>query len=163
MIVIGIDPAFRKQGFAIAIIDETGEVAGRMFPGLLEFIQWTERQEWPGQTIIVGIENSNMQDATFDMRGNKAQVAKKSRNVGANQAASQYTADYCKHFFGPDYVFEISPRQKGKKWTQATFRHVLKQEGHCTAGKFNQDQRDAYQIALHAWKRASFRAAKIKM
>ncbi len=82
--------------------------------------------------------------------------------AGANQAASQYTVDYCRHFFGVEYVFEISPKQKGGKWTQAIFRQVLKQEGHRTAGKFNQDQRDAYQIALHAKKLAFFQAAKLK-
>lgn len=162
MIVIGIDPAFRKAGFAAAILDETGEVEGRMFRGLLEFMRWVESREWPGQTIIVGVENSNLQDVTFDMRGNKGEVARRSRNAGANQAASQYTVDYCRHFFGDDYVFEISPRQKGGKWTQIQFRAVLKQEGHRTAGKFNQDQRDAYKIALHARKLASFRAAKLK-
>lgn len=162
MIVIGIDPAFRKTGFAIAILDETGEVEGRMFRGFLEFVQWVERHEWPGQTILVGIENSNLQNKTFDMKGSKGEIARRSRNAGANQAASQYTVDYCRHFFGAEYVFEISPRQKGRKWTQAQFRAVLKQEGHRTAGKFNQDQRDAYQILLHARKLASFRAAKIK-
>lgn len=158
MIVIGIDPAFRKSGFAIAVIDETGEVEGRMFRSLLDFIQWVESREWPGQTIVVGVENSNLQNKTFDMRGTKGEVARRSRNAGANQAASQYTTDYCRHFFGEEYVFSISPREKGGKWTQAQFRAVLKQEGHRTAGKFNQDQRDAYKVALIARKRASFRA-----
>ena len=97
------------------------------------------------------------------MKGTKGEVARRSRNAGANQAASQYTVDYCRHFFGIEYVFEISPRQKGGKWTQAIFRQVLKQEGHRTAGKFNQDQRDAYQIALHAKKLAFFQAAKLNI
>ena len=162
MITIGIDPAFRKTGFAIAVLDETGEVEGRMFRSLLDFIQWVETREWPGQTVIVGVENSNLQNVTFDMKGTKGEVARRSRNAGANQAASQYTVDYCRHFFGVEYVFEISPKQKGGKWTQAIFRQVLKQEGHRTAGKFNQDQRDAYQIALHAKKLAFFQAAKLK-
>lgn len=161
MIVIGIDPAFRKTGFAIAIIDETGEVEGRMFPSLLDFMRWVETREWPGQTIVVGVENSNLQNRTFNMKGTKGEIARRSRNAGANQAASQYTADYCCHFFGDNYVFGISPRDKGGKWTQAQFLAVLKQEGHRAAGKFNQDQRDAYKVALIARKRFSFRAAKL--
>jgi len=133
-----------------------------MFRSLLDFMQWVESREWP-RPVFVGVENSNLQNVTFNMKGNKGQVAKTSRDVGANQAASQYTVDYCRHFFGSEYVFEISPRQKGKKWTQVEFRQVLKQERHTAAGRFNQDQRDAYQIALHARKLASFRAAKIRM
>ena len=132
-----------------------------MFRSLLDFIQWVESREWPGQTVVVGVENSNLQNVTFSMKGTKGEIARRSRNAGANQAASQYTVDYCRHFFGREYVFEISPRDKGGKWTQAMFRQVLKQEGHRTAGKFNQDQRDAYQIALGAKKRAFFQAAKI--
>ena len=163
MITIGIDPAFRKTGFAIATLDETGEVEGRMFRSLLDFIQWVESREWPGQTVVVGVENSNLQNVTFNMKGTKGEIARRSRNAGANQAASQYTVDYCRHFFGREYVFEISPRDKGGKWTQAMFRQVLKQEGHRTAGKFNQDQRDAYQIALHAKKLAFFQAAKLNI
>lgn len=157
MIVIGIDPAFRKKGFAACILDETGEAEGKMFSGLLEFIEWVESREWPCETVIVGVENSNMQNTTFDMSGTKAEVARRSRNAGANQAASQYTVDYCRHFFGREYVFEISPKQKGKKWTAAIFKQVARQEGHRLAGKFNQDQRDAYQIALHAKKLAFFK------
>ena len=163
MRTIGIDPAFRKTGFAIAVLDETGEVEGRMFRSLLDFIQWVETREWPGQTVIVGVENSNLQNVTFNMKGTKGQIAKQSRNVGANQAASQYTVDYCRHFFGVDYVFEISPRDKGAKWSQIIFRQVLKQEGHRAAWKMNQDQRDAYQIALIAKKRAGFKAAKLRL
>lgn len=162
MITIGIDPAFRKSGFAIAVLDETGEVEGRNFASLLNFMQWVESREWPGQTVIVGVENSNLQNTTFNMKGNKGEIARRSRNAGANQAASQYTVDYCRHFFGDAYVFEISPRQKGRKWTQVMFRQVLKQEGHTATGRFSQDQRDAYQIALIAKKRALLKAARIR-
>ena len=161
MITIGIDPAFRKAAFAVVIIDDAREVEGFMFRSFLDFMQWVEKKEWPGQLIIVGVENSNMQDCTYSMNGTKRAIAKQSRNVGANQAASQYTVDYCRHFFGRKYVFEISPRQKGKKWSQVQFQQVAKQEGHTVVGKFNQDKRDAYKIALQARKEYGFRAANI--
>ncbi len=154
MIVIGIDPAFRKSGFAICIIDEQGEAQGKMFKGFLEFLRWlTTTGEAPVKAII-GVENSNLQNTTFDMKGTKGMIAKKSRNVGANQAASQFTVDACKWHYGERYVFEISPKQKGAKWTQAIFRAVAKSNKHTIVGRFNQDQRDAYQIAIAAKKRA---------
>jgi len=154
MTVIGIDPAFRKSGFAICIIDEDGEAQGRMFKSFLDFLQWLTAPGEAPERAIVGIENSNLQNVTFDMKGTKGMVAKISRNVGANQAASQYTVDACKWHYGDKYVFEVSPKQKGAKWTQAIFRAVAKSNKHTIVGRFNQDQRDAYQIAIAAKKLA---------
>jgi hypothetical protein len=150
--IIGIDPAFRKAGFAICIIDTEGEAQGKMFKSFLDFLRWLTTLGEAPENAIVGIENSNLQNITFDMKGTKGMVAKISRNVGANQAASQYTVDLCKHHYGEKSVIEISPKQKGAKWSQAVFRAVAKSEGHKVVGKFNQDQRDAYQIALQAKK-----------
>lgn len=152
MIVIGIDPAFRKSGFAICIIDEDGEAQGKMFKSFLDFLRWMTAPGEAPKNAIVGIENSNLQNVTFEMKGTKGMVAKISRNVGANQAASQYTVDACKWHYGERNVFEISPKQKGGKWAQATFRAVAKSYKHTIVGRFNQDQRDAYQIAIAAKK-----------
>lgn len=159
-ITIGIDPAFRKNGFGVCVIDETGEAQGYQFRGLLEFIRWVDSQCFHDR-VIVGIENSNMINATFDMKGTKGAIARKSRNVGANQAASQYTVDFCRWFFGPGKVFEISPKDKGGKYDQKTFQQVVKQEGHTIFGKWNQDKRDAYKLALIAKKKFGFVRAKI--
>jgi hypothetical protein len=148
--IIGIDPSFRKAGFAICIIDEHCEVQATMFKSFLEFLRWLTTPGEAPKDAIVGIENSNLQNVTFDMKGTKGVVAKKSRNVGANQAASQYTVDLCRWHYGPENVFEISPKQKGEKWPQAYFRSVAKSNKHNIIGRFNQDQRDAYQIALIA-------------
>jgi len=52
------------------------------------------------------------------MRGNKNEVARKSRNVGKNQAVSQCTVDLCKT---KNKVIDCSPNQKGGKWNKATF------------------------------------------
>jgi len=150
MIVIGIDPAFRKAGFAICIIDEQSKAQGKMFKSFLDFMIWLTTPGEAPEVAIVGVENSNLQNVTFEMKGTKGLVAKISRNVGANQAASQYTVDVCKWHYGPNNMIEISPKQKGKKWTQAIFKGVAKSEGHKLIGRFNQDQRDAYQIALQA-------------
>lgn len=158
MTLIGIDPAFRKTGFAVVVIDENREAQGYMFRSFLDFIEWVPLQDFD-RPVYVGIENSNMQDLTFNPKASP----KQHRNVGANQAASQYTVDYCRHYFGNEYVFEISPKQKGRKWTAGEFKAIAKQDGHAIIGRFNQDQRDAYQIATHMKKLASFKAAKIRI
>ena len=82
------------------------------------------------------------------MRGNKNEVARKSRNVGKNQAVSQCTVDLCKTKYR---VIDCSPKQKGGKWNKATFNIVLSQKKHTTIKKTsNQDERDAYKLALIA-------------
>lgn len=154
MIQIGIDPAFRKNGFAIAIIDEYKEVRTIRFKSFLDFLNWLNCDA-PERAIAV-VENSNLQNKTFDMSGSKAAVAKKSRNVGANQAISQCAFEAIKLKYG-DLAFEVSPKQKGKKWTSEMFLQVLKSEKHTylvvdplkyNTKKFSQDEIDAYQLAL---------------
>lgn len=148
MTYLGIDPAFRKTGFAAVIINGAGEVAAYQFTGFLDFMQWVDGREWPN-SLVVCIENSNLQNTSFDISGTKGVVARKGRNVGANQAASQYTVDYCCYKFGANRVLEVSPKKKGKKWNQKEFQAVVKQEGHTLCGeRWNQDKRDAYKLAL---------------
>jgi len=121
-----------------------------MFESFLDFMRWLTTPGEAPESALVGVENSNMQNVTFNMSGTKGAIAKMSRNVGANQAASQYTVDICKWYFGEDNVIPISPKQKGKKWNNLEFRQVAKFKKHKVVGSFNQDQRDAYQIALTA-------------
>ena len=83
------------------------------------------------------------------MRGNKNVIARKSRNVGKNQAASQYTVDILK---AKGYeVLDISPKDKGGKWTEDGFKWVVKSKKILlTKAKPNQDERDALKLALIA-------------
>jgi len=146
---IGIDPAFRKSGFAVCIIDENKEAQFRTFKnGLLDFLSWLWNDS--PDNALVTVENSNLQNITFDMRGSKAVIAKKSRNVGKNQAASEITVQACIVRWGKNRVQNISPRQKGGKWTDKEFKAVVRQEGHKLYGYTGkEDYRDAYQLALH--------------
>ena len=146
---IGIDPAFRERGFAICIIDEVKDVDFKIFHSFLSFLDWIVAAP---DNVIVCIENSNLQNATFNMNGNKAQVASMSRDVGKNMAASQYTVDSCVKFFGDENTLELSPKEKGAKIKDN--RIILgmgKKEGHTFMKKtFNQDERDAYKLAYLA-------------
>lgn len=145
---IGIDPSFRKAGFAVCIIDEDNTVDFKLFKGFLEFLDWL----WDApRNGVYCVENSNLQNLTFDMSGNKAIVAKKSRDVGKNMAISQCVVDVLiKMGFETK---EVSPKQKGGKKTDKETQLIFKYLKHVEIRNYKglkgeQDKRDAYQLAL---------------
>lgn len=148
----GIDPAFRKNGFVMAIADEDQEVAFYQFPYFLDFINWIKTPGNVPEPFFVAVENSNLQPDTFDKRGSKVVVAKRSRDVGKNMGISQCTVDLCKSVFGEDMVLDVSPKAKGKKWANDTFvRSVARSVGHTLPKpRMNQDERDAYKLLFMA-------------
>ncbi|MGB1216447.1 MAG: hypothetical protein ACPG5P_01140 [Saprospiraceae bacterium] len=152
IIFVGIDPAFRKEGFAVAILDEENTVRFKMFKnGFMDFIGWmlNDRPEH----LVVGVENSNMEKALFARHKNSVAAA---MNVGKNQAASQFTVDFCRGVIGKDKVIQISPSQKGKKITNDLFfRGLVRANGHRLDETYRglqkeQDKRDAYVILTQA-------------
>lgn len=162
--IVGIDPAFRKQGFAVSVIDETGEVATRIFKdGFLPFFRWLDSGEIPANAFWA-VENSNLQDVTFN-RGVKSPraAAKQSRDAGKNMAVSQLVFDLLVYKFGTKNVLGVSPRQKGKKWGPVIVSEVLRQDGYKMAPRKNKltgDEADAIQIALYASKSYKYRYNK---
>lgn len=146
-IYIGIDPAFRKSGFGMCVIDEANTVSFRTFRSFLDFLHWIFSEDAPEKAVVC-VENSNLDKIMYAYHRNKTgqAMATAARNVGANQAASQYTADACRWKW-PETTFDISPRQKGSKWTKEQFYAVARQEGH-EVGKCSQDEMDAYKLAL---------------
>lgn len=149
MIRIGIDPAFRIGGFGVAIFDSSDRTMRFLgFADLIEFYDWLCSEESPEYAKCV-IENSNLQNCTFDKRGTKAIISRKSRNVGANQAVSQLTVIACNKKYGKKNVIEISPKNKGVKWSEKVFQGVLKTMSIQSEKKrHNQDDRDAANLAL---------------
>ena len=151
---IGIDPAFRRNGFALAIIDaQTKNISYIQFKGgFIDFYRWLIAEAPPPEKCIICVENSNLTNKTFDMRGTRLVVARKSRDVGKNQATSQYVVDICKE---RGYrVIDMSPKNKGQKWNSVSLARVLKSEGITQAdAKTNQDKRDGAKLALIAYKR----------
>jgi hypothetical protein len=151
-IFIGIDPAFRANGFAMAIIDTTDNtVLFKVFKdGFLGFSSWFLNDS-PDKALIC-VENSNLQNKTFSYyKGNKNEMARISRSVGKNMAISQCVVDLCKTKYK---VVDCSPKAKGSKWTAPQYNAVMKQEKHTTTKKTsNQDERDAYKLALIALKK----------
>lgn len=148
---IGIDPSFRDNGFAVCLIEGNNVSFLMMKRGLLDFLIWLFGESAPKNVVVV-VENSNLQNMTFDMEGSKSLVAAKSRNVGANQAASQYTEDICVFKYGRSRVYGISPKEKGRKRSHNEILATAKYYGHTLSNYkglvSEQDKRDAYTLAL---------------
>jgi len=145
-IYIGIDPAFREKGFTICIIDtEDNSVKFKKFKAFKDFCFWVLSDAPLKEDVIFCVENSNLTGASFDLKGSAALIARKSRNVGMNQAISQNTVDVLTAF---DYlVVDLSPKDKGEKYTDHIFRSVAKANGHKVPKIVSQDARDAYKLA----------------
>ena len=147
--IIGVDPAFRKGGFWVCILDYTERTAVfRSFRDVLTFDRWLQSPDAPAKALVC-IENSNLQNVNFDTSGPRNVTARKGRNVGTNQAASHYTATAAVDRYGKNSVVELSPLEKGFKWNSRQFQAVAQQE-RLTLYNFpdNQDARDAAKVAL---------------
>jgi len=100
------------------------------------------------------------------MTGTKAEIARKGRNVGCNQAVSELAYRSAVLQYGARNVFQVSPKEKGVKITDTSvFFGIMKQEGILLPpGATNQDQRDAAKLALICQRKAllegRFKAAK---
>lgn len=152
MIIIGIDPAFRVGGFSIAILDSVAKTIDRIrFKTFIDFLRWYDKQdckEW-----MFCIENSNLQNVGFSMKGSKGVIHRKGRNVGTNQAVSQLAVDLCRTRC--DNVIELSPKDKGRKWTANIFLATINSLGvkQINKGITSQDDRDAAKMAILALNR----------
>lgn len=138
---IGIDPAFRKQGFAICIMDLSDKTARFIVfkNGFLSFAQWllNDRPE----TAYWCIENSNLDHRIW---------SKSAEAVGKNKAASQYTVDILKVLYRSEFVREVTPSEKGAKVGRVPFK--LYSKDFTLIGydhlECEQDKRDAFMLAL---------------
>jgi hypothetical protein len=160
---IGIDPSFREGGFALCALSLFAgkiTVSFRRFAKYIDFIEYmieekASRAQHVEIATVYCIEDSSMQNCTFDKSGNQAVAARKSRNVGMNQAASKLCGDIIERFAPDATLIRLSPLRKGQKMTAEEFGLHVKINGfHCTFIKANkspnQDQRDAYKLAFHA-------------
>lgn len=150
-VFIGVDPAFRSGGFWACILDMTDKTAAfKCFADVLEYHDWLRSLEAP-LSCFVCVENSNLQNKSFDMSGKAVEVARKSRNAGCNMAVSELAYQSSLRRYGKDRAFQVSPKEKGNKWTADQFGAVLKYDGVTIITKgANQDCRDAYKLAAIA-------------
>ena len=148
---IGVDPAIRINGMAACII-QGKEVRFIKYKRFVDFIldvpKWAQ-YEYP----VVLVEDSSLQNVTFNSSINRAILSRMSRNVGMNQAASRIAYEWIKSYNLEAY--NISPEAKGKKFNKDVFMKVvaserLKFESDFKPAKISQDEIDAFFLALMA-------------
>jgi hypothetical protein len=152
MIYVGVDPAFRPGGFKVAFVDMKSKTV--RFLNMRDVFEWYEllKSDLSRRAdCFICIEDSNRQNLTFDMRGTRPELARRSRNVGCNQAVSHLAVVAAHRHMPRGKVFAVSPREKGKKIrNEKTFEafvdlHGLKIE---KRGPITQDERDAFKLAM---------------
>lgn len=146
-VYIGVDPAFRAGGFAVCVLNMARKTADFLVMDLLEFHDWLRSPAAPARCFVC-IENSNLQNQNFDTSGTRAEVARKGRNVGCNQAVSEFAYRSAVRRYGQENVYQVSPREKGAKVVDhRTFAAIMRVDGIVPPASLSQDKRDAYQLA----------------
>ena len=125
-VLIGIDPAFRKNGFAMCVFDPSDKsLRFRVFRDMVEFLGWATNDR-PAEAVCF-VENSNLDSAVFRLvepkRGKSGTIrgpadtlktaAAKGIAVGKNQAISQTVVDLLRVIYTGPNVGDIAPSKKG--------------------------------------------------
>jgi hypothetical protein len=149
---IGVDPAIRLNGMAACFIKPNKEVEFKKYKRFVDFLG--DVMTWfDYDNMVVLVEDSSLQNVTFNKSINRAILSRMSRNAGMNQAASRIAYEWIK---GQDIeAYNISPEQKGKKWGKEIFMKVFQNEGYkfepnFKPAKISQDEIDCFTLALQA-------------
>ena len=149
---IGVDPALRLNGMAACFIMTDKVVRFKKYKRFADFLKNVEA--WVVyENPVVMVEDSSLQNITFNNSTNRAILSRLSRNVGMNQGASRIAYEWIK-----DNGFEaynISPEQKGKKWSKEMFLKIFEREGYkfepdFKPAKISQDEIDCFTLAIQA-------------
>ena len=150
--MIGIDPALRLNGMAACFIMTDKVVRFKKYKRFVDFLKNVEA--WVVyENPVVMIEDSSLQNITFNNSTNRAILSRMSRNVGMNQGASRIAYEWIKD--NGCEAYNISPEQKGKKWSKEMFLKIFQREGYTfepdfKLAKISQDEIDAFFLALMA-------------
>jgi hypothetical protein len=149
---IGVDPAIRLNGMAACFILPDKQVVFKRYKRFVDFL--IHAQDYRSFYLpVVLVEDSSLQNVTFNSSINRAILSKMSRNVGMNQGASRIAYEWIK-LQGCE-AYNISPEQKGKKWGKEIFMKVFQNEGYkfepnFKPAKISQDEIDCFTLALQA-------------
>lgn len=150
---IGVDPAIRINGMAACFIKPNKEVEFKKYKRFVDFLE--DSFYWHKDYInaVVMVEDSSLQNVTFNSSINRAILSRISRKVGMNQAASRIAFEWIKE--NGCEAYNISPLQKGSKWTKISFMKVFQNEGYkfepnFKPAKISQDEIDCFTLALQA-------------
>lgn len=150
--LIGVDPALRIKGMAACFIKPSKEVEFKRYKRFLDFLKDSIFWKNLGNPVVM-VEDSSLQNITFNNSTNRAILSRMSRNVGMNQGASRIAYEWIKD--NGCEVYNISPEQKGKKWSKEMFLKIFEREGYTfqpdfKPAKISQDEIDAFFLALMA-------------
>jgi len=136
---------------AACFIHPNKEVRFTKYKRFVDFI--LDVPKWSEFNPIVLVEDSSLQNVTFNSSINRAILSRMSRNVGMNQAASRIAYEWIKE--NSYEAYNISPEQKGKKWGKEIFLKIFQSEGYkfepnFKPAKISQDEIDCFTLALIA-------------
>lgn len=150
---IGVDPALRINGMAACFIKPDKEVEFKKYKRFVDFLEDSFHWHKDYENVVVMVEDSSLQNITFNNSTNRAILSRMSRNVGMNQGASRIAYEWIKD--NGCEVYNISPEQKGKKWSKEMFLKIFEREGYkfepdFKPAKISQDEIDCFTLALQA-------------
>jgi hypothetical protein len=151
---IGVDPAYRKDGFYICIILNDMVIFKKIID-FIDYVKYIDLVVESGLETAIAIENSNETNYTFIAPSIRKPAAREkiSRDVGKNQAISQMAVDYALYKL-KNNVFSISPAEKGVKLSNAYIEAMFRQYNQIVTNykgkEGEQDKRDAYKLAMQA-------------
>jgi hypothetical protein len=149
---IGVDPALRLNGMAACFIMTDKVVRFKKYKRFVDFLKNVEA--WVVyENPVVMVEDSSLQNITFNNSTNRAILSRMSRNVGMNQGASRIAYEWIKD--NGCEAYNISPEQKGKKWSKEMFLKIFEREGYkfvpdFKSTKISQDEIDCFTLAIQA-------------
>ena len=149
---IGVDPALRLNGMAACFIMPDKVVRFKKYKRFVDFLKNVEA--WVVyENPVVMVEDSSLQNITFNNSTNRAILSRLSRNVGMNQGASRIAYEWIKD--NGCEAYNISPEQKGKKWSKEMFLKIFEREGYkfepdFKSTKISQDEIDCFSLAIQA-------------
>jgi len=149
---IGVDPALRLNGMAACFIEYDKTVVFKKYKRFVDFLKDSVRWKMYNNPVVM-VEDSSLQNITFNNSTNRAILSRLSRNVGMNQGASRIAYEWIKD--NGCEVYNISPEQKGKKWSKEMFLKIFEREGYTFEPDFkpariSQDEIDCFTLAIQA-------------
>ena len=136
---------------AACFIEYDKTVVFKKYKRFVDFLKDSVR--WKLLNPVVMVEDSSLQNITFNNSTNRAILSRMSRNVGMNQGASRIAYEWIKD--NGCEAYNISPEQKGKKWSKEMFLKIFEREGYkfepdFKIAKISQDEIDCFSLAIQA-------------
>lgn len=143
--IIAIDPAFRKNGFGVIVLDVAAKtVTVQKIKDFSAFLEWsldTQSDYSSFRSPLWVAENSNLQQIYYASKYGRNLT--KAMNVGKNLGLSQCVCDYLN--WQDCRLVQVSPKAKGKAFSMEIAQLDAKASG-WVLPKLNGDELAAYKL-----------------